>query len=62
MASHKPKTKAGKQAKAAKVMKEFHKGSLHHGKSGKLVPKSRPDIAKAIAMRSAGLSKRKSKV
>ena len=31
------------------VMREHAKGQLHMGKTGKVVPKSRPDVAKAIA-------------
>lgn len=38
------------QRKAGEVMKEFYHRELHHGRSGKLVPRNRPDIAKAIAM------------
>ena len=49
------------QRKVAKVMREFHAGTLHHGGTGRIVPKSRPDIAKAIAMSEAGLSKKKKK-
>lgn len=45
--------------KAAKVMREFHKGDLHMGKTGKKVPSNRPDIAKAIAMSEAGMSRKK---
>lgn len=31
------------------VMREFNKGKLDQGKTGKKVPQDRPDIAKAIA-------------
>jgi hypothetical protein len=35
--------------KAKTVMKEFGAGTLHHGGTGKVVPKGRVDIARAIA-------------
>lgn len=38
------------QRKAGEVMREFYHQKLHHGRTGKLVPRNRPDIAKAIAM------------
>jgi hypothetical protein len=46
------KTKAEK--KISKVMKEFGKGELHSGKSGKVVKNPRQAIA--IALSSAGKS------
>jgi hypothetical protein len=59
----KPKTKAAKQAKVAKVMGEYKAGTLHAGvnpKGPKKAPlaKSRKQ-AVAIAMSQAGMSKRK---
>ena len=59
----KPTTKAGKQAKIAKVMKEYKAGKLKAGinpKGPKKAPmaKSRKQ-AIAIAMRSAGMPKNK---
>ena len=59
----KPKTKAAKQAKAAKVMGEYKAGTLHAGvnpKGPKKAPlaKSRKQ-AVAIAMSQTGMSKRK---
>lgn len=54
-----PARVSAKRAKAAKVMREFHRGELHHGTSGEIVPHDRPDIAKAIAMSEAGLSRNK---
>lgn len=59
----KPTTKAGKQAKIAKVMREFKAGKLKAGvdpKGPKKAPmaKSRKQ-AIAIAMRSAGMPKKK---
>ena len=47
------------QKKVSYVMREFSKGKLHMGKTGKVVPKNRPDIAKAVAMSEAGLSRKK---
>ena len=59
----KPTTKAGKQAKVAKVMGEYKSGNLHAGRNPKglaKVPmvKSRKQ-AVAIAMSEAGIKKRK---
>ena len=59
----KPKTKAAKQAKVAKVMGEYKAGTLHSGvnpKGPKKAPlaKSRKQ-AVAIAMSEAGIKKRK---
>jgi hypothetical protein len=56
----KPKTKAGKQAKVGKVMKEYKAGELHSGsKSGPAVTSRKQAIA--IAMSEAGMSKKKPK-
>jgi ribosomal protein L21E len=55
----KPTTKAGKQAKVSKVMKEYGKGQLHSGKGGKVVKS--PKQAIAIALSEAGMSKKKGK-
>jgi len=54
-----PKTKAGKMKKVGKVMKEFKTGSLHSGKSGKVVKS--PKQAIAIALSEAGMAKKKGK-
>lgn len=59
----KPKTKAAKQAKVGKVMREYKAGTLHSGvdpKGPKKAPlaKSRAQ-AIAIAMSQAGMKKRK---
>lgn len=48
-----------KPAKVAKVMREYKKGTLHSGKSGKVVKSRRQAIA--IAMSEAGMSKPKPK-
>ena len=59
----KPTTKAGKQAKVSKVMREYKAGTLHAGRNPK-GPKKAP-LAKsrkqaiAIAMSEAGMKKRK---
>jgi len=59
----KPKTKAAKQAKVGKVMREYKAGTLHAGRDPK-GPKKAP-LAKsraqavAIAMSQAGMKKRK---
>lgn len=61
MARHSPakaKYSPKAQKKIAKVMEEHHEGMLRMGKTGKVVPKNRPDIARAIALseaRRAGL-------
>jgi hypothetical protein len=54
----KPKTKAGKKAKVAKVMHEFKHGQLHSGSSSG--PKvTNPAQAKAIAMSESGQRKKR---
>ena len=54
----KPRTKAGKQAKVGKVMKEYKAGELHSGsKKGPAVTSRKQAIA--IAMSEAGMSKKK---
>jgi len=56
----KPKTKAGKQAKVGKVMKEFKAGTLHSGsKKGPEVTSQKQAVA--IALSEAGMSKKKPK-
>jgi hypothetical protein len=54
-----PKTKAGKMKKVGKVMREFKEGTLHSGKSGKVV--KNPKQAIAIALSEAKMSKKKGK-
>ena len=49
----------GKQKKVGKVMREFKKGKLHSGKSGKIV--KNPKQAIAIALSEAKLSKKRKK-
>ena len=53
----KPTTKAGKMKKVGKVMGEYKAGTLHSGKSGKVV--KNPKQAVAIALSEAGMSKKK---
>jgi ribosomal protein L21E len=55
----KPSTKIRKTKKVSKVMKEFKAGSLHSGKSGKVVKS--PKQAIAIALSEAGMAKKKGK-
>jgi hypothetical protein len=55
-----PRTKAGKQAKVHKVMKEFQSGTLHSGSSTGPKVQSRKQ-AVAIALSEAGASKRSKK-
>ena len=60
MAKAKPKTKAGKKTKVAKVMHEFHAGTLHSGSpSGPIV--TNPAQAKAIAMHESGQARKAQK-
>ena len=54
-----PGSKKKKQAKVSKVMKEFKKGKLKAGGSGKKVKKRKQAIA--IALSEAGLSKKRKK-
>jgi hypothetical protein len=61
----KPTTKAGKQAKIGEVMSEYKAGTLHAGRNPK-GPKKAPVVksraqAVAIALNSAGMSKKKRK-
>jgi hypothetical protein len=56
----KPKTKAGKQAKVGKVMKEFKAGELHSSsKTGPAVTSRAQAIA--IGMSEAGMTKKPKK-
>lgn len=57
VARKKPKSKAGKRAKVAKVIEEFNRGELRSGGSGKKVTSRRQALA--IAMSEAGLQKKK---
>ena len=60
MATNKPKTKAGKNAKVGKVMHEWKTGELHSGsKSGPAVTSRKQAIA--IGLSEAGLSKKTNK-
>ena len=52
----KPKTKAGKQTKVSKVMREFHAGTLKSSSGHKV---TKPSQAKAIAMSESGQSKKR---
>ena len=55
----KPTTKKGKMEKVGKVMTEYKEGTLHSGKSGKVVKDKKQAIA--IALSEAGQSKTKKK-
>jgi len=57
MATTKPKTKAGKQAKVGKVMHEYKEGTLHSGKGGPVVTNRKQAIA--ISMSEAGMKRKK---
>ena len=57
MAKSKPRTKAGKKAKVAKVMREYGKGDLHSGSKKGPKVKSRKQ-AVAIALSEAGIKKK----
>lgn len=56
----KPTTKAGKQAKIAKVMREYKAGTLNTGSKKGPIVKNRKQ-AVAIALSQAGMSKKKAK-
>ncbi len=60
MAKSKPRTKAGKMAKVAKVMREYGKGQLHSGSKKGPKVRSRKQ-AVAIALSESGQSKPKRK-
>lgn len=53
------RSKAAKQAKVKKVMKEYKAGTLHSGKGGPTVKSRKQAIA--IAMSEAKMSKKKGK-
>jgi hypothetical protein len=54
----KPKTKAGKQAKVGKVMKEYKAGELHSGsKTGPAVTNRKQAVA--IALSESGQARKK---
>jgi len=55
----KPTTKAGKEKKMGKVMREFASGKLHSGKGGPVVKNKKQGIA--IALSVSGLGKKKGK-
>jgi len=55
----KPTTKAGKEKKMGKVMREFKAGKLHSGKGGPVVKNKRQGIAIAVSV--SGLGKKKGK-
>jgi len=60
MAKAKPRTKVGKKAKVAKVMREYGKGDLHSGSKKGPKVKSRKQ-AVAIALSEAGIKKKVAK-
>lgn len=55
----KPTTKAGKEKKMGKVMREFATGKLHSGKGGPVVKSKKQGLA--IALSVSGLGKKKGK-
>lgn len=55
----KPTTKAGKEKKMGKVMREFAAGKLHSGKGGPVVKSKKQGLA--IALSVSGLGKKKGK-
>ena len=55
----KPTTKAGKEKKMGKVIREFKAGKLHSGKGGPVVKNKKQGIA--IALSVSGLGKKKGK-
>ena len=60
MATQKPKTKAGKNAKVGKVMHEFKTGTLHSGsKKGPEVTNRKQAVA--IALSEAGVTRKNKK-
>lgn len=56
MPRRKPKTKAGKKRKVARVMGEFKRGTLRSSSGQKV---TNPRQARAIAMSEAGIEKKK---
>ena len=56
----KPTTKAGKQEKIGKVMREYKEGTLHSGKKGPVVRSKKQAVAIALSVqREAAKGKRK---
>ena len=62
MAKPIPRTKAGKQAKAKTIMREWKAGDLHSGsKKGPIVKSQRQALAIALKQSGQGRSRRKKK-
>jgi len=57
--AHGPVRTATGRAKVSRVMREGARGALHMGRTGRTVPRNRPDIMRAIGMSEGRRAERK---